>query len=99
MMIAIGCIQALQCNKNTCPTGITTQNKSLMKGLDVENKSVRAATFHNRMIHSFVEMLAAAGLSDATQIKRKHILHRVGENKIVSYAELYCNSPDQSELN
>ncbi len=99
MMIAIGCIQALQCNKNTCPTGITTQNKSLMKGLDVENKSVRAATFHKNMIHSFVEILAAAGLSDATQIKRKHILHRTGPNQMLSYEELYKSSESYISVN
>jgi Glutamate synthase domain 2 len=27
-MLALGCIQSLQCNRNTCPTGITTQNRN-----------------------------------------------------------------------
>ena len=36
-MFAIGCIQALQCNKNTCPTGITTHDKKLQRGLDWEH--------------------------------------------------------------
>ena len=40
-MFALGCIQALQCNKNTCPTGITTHNRSLQKGLVVEDKAER----------------------------------------------------------
>jgi glutamate synthase domain-containing protein 2 len=91
MMIALGCIQALQCNSNTCPTGVATQNKSLMRGLDVGDKSIRVANFHKNIIESFVELIAAAGLSDSTQIKRKHILHRIGPNKMISYEEIYHN--------
>lgn len=30
-MFSLGCIQAMQCNKNTCPTGITTHNRRLQK--------------------------------------------------------------------
>ena len=44
-MFALGCIQALQCDKNTCPTGITTQNKRLEKGLKPQVKSVRVANY------------------------------------------------------
>ena len=39
MMLSIGCIQALLCNNNTCPVGVATQDKSLMKGLVVEDKA------------------------------------------------------------
>jgi glutamate synthase domain-containing protein 2 len=42
-MFSIGCIQALKCNKNTCPTGITTHNKRLQKGLDPKNKAIKVA--------------------------------------------------------
>jgi hypothetical protein len=42
-MFALGCIQALQCNKNCCPTGITTHRKRLQKGLDPANKAVRVS--------------------------------------------------------
>ena len=40
-MFALGCIQALQCNKNTCPTGITTHDADLQKGLVVSDKCER----------------------------------------------------------
>src|SRR5699024_1024090 len=36
MMLALGCIQALKCHTNTCPTGITTIDPKLVRGLDVE---------------------------------------------------------------
>jgi glutamate synthase domain-containing protein 2 len=92
MMMAIGCIQALQCNTNTCPVGVATQNKSLMKGLNVNDKFVRVANFHKKTIQSFVEMIAAAGLTSGEDIKRKHILHRLGPNNMITYAELYTES-------
>ena len=38
MMMAIGCIQALLCNTNRCPTGIATQDPALTIGLDVTDK-------------------------------------------------------------
>ena len=53
MMMAVGCIQALECNTNNCPVGIATQNKSLVKGLDVEDKAQRTANFHEETIKSF----------------------------------------------
>ncbi|WP_373549359.1 FMN-binding glutamate synthase family protein [Haliscomenobacter sp.] len=89
MMMALGCIQALQCNTNTCPVGVATQNKSLMKGLDVGDKAVRVANFHKNTVHSLVELLAAAGLTRPEQLQRKHILHRTGPNSMVPYSELY----------
>ena len=88
-MLAVGCIQALKCNNNTCPTGVATQNKSLMKGLNVEDKSNRVYYFHKRTVHSLVELVAAVGLSHPGQLTRKHILHRRGVNELISYAELY----------
>lgn len=40
-MMSLGCIQALKCNTNKCPTGIATLDKDLMYGLDPEKKSYR----------------------------------------------------------
>ncbi|QFI38965.1 FMN-binding glutamate synthase family protein [Moritella marina ATCC 15381] len=45
-MFALGCIQALQCNKNTCPTGITTHNPKLQEGLNVQDKALRIANYN-----------------------------------------------------
>ncbi len=44
-MFALGCIQALQCNKNTCPTGVTTHNKRLQRGLVPEDKAKRVQRY------------------------------------------------------
>ncbi len=44
-MLAIGCIQALRCHTGKCPTGVATQSPWLMRGLDPELKSARAANY------------------------------------------------------
>lgn len=89
MMLATGCIQALQCNQNTCPVGVATQNKQLMKGLDIQSKSVRVANFHQETLKSFTELIAAAGLSKPSDITREHVNRRVSATQVVSYAQLY----------
>ncbi len=89
MMLSIGCIQARECNINTCPTGVATQNQSLIKGLDVDDKAKRAASYHEETIHSFLEMIAAAGLKHHDEISRKHINRRVGMHEIAKYDKIY----------
>ncbi|MBN4048468.1 FMN-binding glutamate synthase family protein, partial [Flavobacteriaceae bacterium AH-315-O20] len=89
MMMSLGCIQARECNLNTCPTGIATQNKSLSKGLVVEEKAQRVANFHEETIQSFLEMIAAAGLKSHDEIERKHVNRRVGMHSIAKYNEIY----------
>lgn len=60
-MFSLGCIQALRCHNNECPTGVATQNKMLMKGLVVTDKSERVFHFHKNTLHAANELLAAAG--------------------------------------
>ncbi|QCX37231.1 FMN-binding glutamate synthase family protein [Aureibaculum algae] len=89
MMLSIGCIQALQCNNNTCPVGVATQNKALVRGLDVEDKSKRAHNYHDATIHSFLELIAAAGLDSPKDLRREHINKRAGMYNILTYDEIY----------
>ncbi len=72
-MFALGCIQAMQCNKNTCPTGVTTHNKKLQKGLVPSDKAERVAHYH-RGIENDVGMIAhSCGVSDPRKLSRSHI--------------------------
>ncbi|MEN9001245.1 MAG: glutamate synthase-related protein, partial [Flavobacteriales bacterium] len=89
MMMSLGCIQALLCNTNTCPVGIATQDKKLMKGLDVENKTVRVANYHKKTVDSFKEILLAAGITEKEKLTRSHINHRIESNVIKTYEEMY----------
>jgi glutamate synthase domain-containing protein 2 len=60
-MFAIGCIQALQCNKNTCPVGITTHNPKLQRGFDIELKARRVQSYAEQLYKEHKELLAATG--------------------------------------
>jgi glutamate synthase domain-containing protein 2 len=60
-LFSLGCIQALRCNTNECPTGVATQDKMLMKGLVVAQKKDRVMHFHHNTLESAMELLAACG--------------------------------------
>ena len=99
MMLSLGCIQALQCNNNTCPVGIATQNASLVKGLVVEDKAPRAKRYHEATIHSFLELVAAAGLNSPNELNRDHISKRVGLYTVQTYEDIYPYMEEGSLLN
>ena len=89
MMMALGCIQALLCNTNRCPTGITTQDPQLTVGLVVEDKKHRVANYHEDTVKSFVELLGAAGLEDMKQLTRSHIYRRVFMNEVRTFEDVF----------
>jgi glutamate synthase domain-containing protein 2 len=71
-MFALGCIQALQCNKNTCPTGITTHNPRLQRGLVPEDKAVRVMNYQRNMIHEVGVIAHSCGVRSPRHLKRHH---------------------------
>ena len=89
MMMALGCIQALQCNTNTCPTGVATQDPWLYEGLVVDDKKTRVYNFHKGTVHSVCELLGAMGLEDVHQLRPWHIMRRVGPFEVKHYGELF----------
>ena len=89
MMMALGCIQALQCNSNKCPTGVATQDPALVVGLDVNDKKYRVANYHKSMLKTFVELIGACGTDHYKQLTRSHIYRRVFLNEMRSFAEIY----------
>jgi glutamate synthase domain-containing protein 2 len=89
MLFSIGCIQAIKCDTNRCPTGITTQDKQLQAGLNVEDKSVRAANFHKETVKSAMALLTSAGLDDLGMLNRSYIYKRLDENRCYSLEHLY----------
>jgi glutamate synthase domain-containing protein 2 len=71
-MFALGCIQALQCNKNTCPTGITTHNKRLQKGLNPQDKAVRVANYAKNMSYEVGMIAHSCGVREPRELRRFH---------------------------
>ena len=89
MMFALGCIQALRCNSNTCPTGVATQDPDLVGGLHVGDKSHRVARYHKETVHSFFEVLGATGLQRPADLKPWYLMRRVSATETMSYASIY----------
>jgi len=90
MLFSLGCIQALKCNTNKCPTGITTQDPELVSGLDVDTKAVRVFTYHKNTCHNFYEMIGAIGLDDPRKLRPDHVMRRMeGGTYSRSYADIF----------
>lgn len=89
MMLALGCIQALECNKNTCPTGVATQDPELVKGLVVADKKERVANYHHDTLESFVELMAAAGVDDPDKINRTDVMRRISMSRAERYDRIF----------
>lgn len=99
MMFALGCIQSRQCNANTCPTGVATQDPRRYKHLNIEDKARRVANYHRTTIHALLELVATTGLDSPSQVEPRHLLHRVNGPDIRSYAELYPTIASDCLLN
>lgn len=72
-MFALGCIQALQCNKNTCPTGITTHDPELQRGLVPENKATRVKNYALNLMHEVGVIAHSCGVKEARALTREHV--------------------------
>ncbi len=72
-MFSLGCIQALKCNRNTCPTGITTHDPSLQKGLVVEDKYAKVAHYAKCLTKEVETIAHSVGVPEPRQMRRKHV--------------------------
>lgn len=73
-LLALGCIQALRCHTNNCPTGITTHKPDLMNGLDIEKKSERVKNYALHILKYNYELLGALGLKSFSELKTEHVI-------------------------
>jgi glutamate synthase domain-containing protein 2 len=72
-MFSLGCIQALRCHQNTCPTGVTTHNKRLQRALVVEEKYLRVANYCNGMNREIDMIAHSCGVRHARELRREHV--------------------------
>ncbi len=72
-MFALGCIQVLKCQMNTCPTGIATHNPHLQKGLNPANKAVKVANYVKNLVHEVEVIAHSCGVNEPRLLKRHHV--------------------------
>ena len=88
-MFALGCIQALQCNKNTCPTGITTHNQKLQRGLVPTDKAHRVANFVKNMNYEVGVLAHSCGVREPRELKRFHARVVTENGRSIPLDEMY----------
>ena len=88
-MFALGCIQSQSCHTDRCPSGVATQDPLRQKALIVPDKAERVRRFHDNTLAALAELIGAAGLEHPNEIAPHHILRRVSQAEVSSFAEIY----------
>ena len=92
-MFALGCIQAMQCNRNTCPTGVTTHNPKLQQGLNPANKSVRVANLARNMEAEVTMIAHSCGVAHPRALNRTHARIVQPNGLSIPLSQLYHQPP------
>ncbi len=96
-MFALGCIQAMQCNRNTCPTGVTTHNPDLQRGLDPADKAARVAHYVANLVREVGVIAHSCGVPSPRDLQRSHarIVTEFGQSEPLDryYAKAAAQNP------
>ena len=92
-LFALGCVQSMQCDKNTCPAGITTHNPRLQRGLDPEDKAERVRHYVENVRHEVAIIAHSCGAADPRHLRREHCRIVLGPGRSASLNELYYRVP------
>ena len=82
-MLAIGCIQAQECHTGHCPTGVATQNKWLVRGLDPTDKAARINGYIRSLRNDLLTLAHAMGHEHPSSISLDQITITDGNGGIV----------------
>ena len=96
-MFALGCIQALQCNKNTCPTGITTHRADLQHGLVPSDKAKRVAHYADKLAYSVSLIAHSCGVTEPRGLRREHVRIIEDSGHSISLAAMYPKPATKAE--
>lgn len=89
MMMSIGCLQTRECHLNTCPVGVATQDPKRIRALNVERSATRCFNYQNETIKSLNTIAASHGLDHPSEFTPQHIMRRINETEVRSFAEIY----------
>lgn len=98
MMFALGCVQALKCNEDTCPVGVATQNPKLYGGINVADKKIRVAQFHKNTIRATLEIMEACGFKDLKDVDPSKFFRKIDAIKTLSFEEIYFSGNQEEEV-
>lgn len=88
-MFSLGCVMSMRCHTGACPTGVTTNDPHLQRGLVVEDKAERVTSFHRHTVEALADLIAAAGLEHPRDLLPHHVWHRVSPIEVKPLDRLY----------
>lgn len=94
MMLALGCIQALRCNSNKCPSGVATTDPKLWRGVHVPSKADRVASYHHETVEHLRDLLGAIGYTSVAELKRQDIQRRLTDGVVKTYEDIFPSMPE-----
>jgi len=95
-MFSLGCIQAMKCNMNTCPTGITTHDPRFQKGLVPEDKYKKVARYAKSIVKEVETIAHSVGVAEPRQLKRQHVRMVQDTGKSIPLDVLYPDAPSKT---
>ena len=72
-MFSLGCIQAMKCGSGSCPTGVTSADPKLIRGLNPADKAVRVMRYAQRLREEVDILAHSCGLTDASGFLPRHV--------------------------
>jgi len=88
-MFALGCVQSMKCHTGRCPTGVTTSDPLLQRGLVVPLKAERVASFQRHTVAALADLVAAAGLAHPRELAPRHVWRRVNPIEVKTLDRIY----------
>ena len=88
-MFALGCIRAMRCHKNTCPTGVTTHTPSRQRGLDPHDKAVKVKSYAQYVTRDVEVIAHACGVFEPRRLRRTHALVVTEGGRIIPLNEIF----------
>jgi glutamate synthase domain-containing protein 2 len=98
MMFALGCIQAQECHTNKCPTGVTSHNPMVTRGIDVEDKAQRVFNYQHSTIKNFNTILGVLGHDSCHEVRPDQFIRRISQTEQLRFDELWPELPEGSLL-
>ncbi|SMH46424.1 FMN-binding glutamate synthase family protein [Maritimibacter sp. HL-12] len=97
-MFSLGCIQALKCNRNTCPTGVTTHDPRLQKGLVPRIKADKVAHFAASVIGEVETIAHSVGVAEPRLMRRRHVRIVQNDGRSIPMNEIYPSYSTQAVI-
>lgn len=88
-MFSIGCIQSMECHKNTCPKAITTQNPDLMKLWLPEEMEERPPFYQQDVVQGVEDVAHSCAMPSARDLRPGNVSVVQPDGRTKALSEIY----------